>query len=240
MDYVTGETFIIDKPLRWTSFDVVKRLRAEITRRTGLRKVKVGHAGTLDPLATGLMIVVTGRRTKLIETLQSGVKEYMATLALGSTTPSFDLETEIDATYPTDHITTGLIDDVLSRFRGAIEQVPPSFSACKIEGTRAYQLARNGEEVKLKAKTLVIDELERLSFDADAKELTISAVAREFGDALGWGAHLTALRRTRVGASTLDDALDIQSAVKLIAESEVSYPEDFPIPKKSISSHNGK
>lgn len=125
MDYVTGETFIIDKPLRWTSFDVVKRLRAEITRRTGLRKVKVGHAGTLDPLATGLMIVVTGRRTKLIETLQSGVKEYMATLALGSTTPSFDLETEIDATYPTDHITTGLIDDVLSRFRGAIEQVPP-------------------------------------------------------------------------------------------------------------------
>lgn len=250
MDYVTGETFIIDKPLRWTSFDVVKRLRAEITRRTGLRKVKVGHAGTLDPLATGLMIVVTGRRTKLIETLQSGVKEYMATLALGSTTPSFDLETEIDATYPTDHITTGLIDDVLSRFRGAIEQVPPSFSACKIEGTRAYQLARNGEEVELKAKTLVIDELERLSFDADAKELTIRvvcskgtyirALARDIGEALGSGAHLTALRRTRVGASTLDDALDIQSAVKLIAESEVSYPEDFPIPKKSISSHNGK
>lgn len=250
MDYVTGETFIIDKPLRWTSFDVVKRLRAGITRRTGLRKVKVGHAGTLDPLATGLMIVVTGRRTKLIETLQSGVKEYVATLALGSTTPSFDLETEIDATYPTGHITTELIDDVLSRFRGAIEQVPPSFSACKIEGTRAYQLARNGEEVKLKAKTLVIDELERLSFDAEAKELTIRvvcskgtyirALARDIGEALGSGAHLTALRRTRVGASTLDDALDIQSAVKLIAESEVSYPEDFPIPKKSISSHNGK
>lgn len=250
MDYVTGETFIIDKPLQWTSFDVVKRLRAEITRRTGLRKVKVGHAGTLDPLATGLMIVVTGRRTKLIETLQSGVKEYVATLALGSTTPSFDLETEIDATYPTGHITTELIDDVLSRFRGAIEQVPPSFSACKIEGTRAYQLARNGEEVKLKAKTLIIDELERLSFDAEAKELTIRvvcskgtyirALARDIGEALGSGAHLTALRRTRVGASTLDDALDIQSAVKLIAESEVSYPEDFPIPKKSISSHNGK
>ena len=250
MDYVTGETFIIDKPLRWTSFDVVKRLRVEITRRTGLRKVKVGHAGTLDPLATGLMIVVTGRRTKLIETLQSGVKEYVATLALGSTTPSFDLETEIDATYPTGHITAELIDDVLSRFRGAIEQVPPSFSACKIEGTRAYQLARNGEEVKLKAKTLVIDELERLSFDTDTKELTIRvicskgtyirALARDIGEALGSGAHLTALRRTRVGASTLDDALDIQSAVKLIAESEVSYPEDFPIPKKSISSHNGK
>lgn len=233
MDYVTGETFIIDKPLRWTSFDVVKRLRAEITRRTGLRKVKVGHAGTLDPLATGLMIVVTGRRTKLIETLQSGVKEYMATLALGSTTPSFDLETEIDATYPTDHITRELVEEVLATFKGRIEQVPPAYSACKIEGVRAYEYARRGDDVDLKPKILVIDEIELLDYQPGqltirvvcSKGTYIRALARDIGKALGSGAHLTALRRTRVGDVTADDCLTPEQAAELIRTVEIEMPD---------------
>ena len=127
MDFLTGETLIIDKPLGWTSFDVVKRVRSVLTRRYGLKKMKVGHAGTLDPLATGVMIVVTGRSTKLIEQLQAGVKEYVATIKLGATTPSFDLETEIDATFPTEHITRELVEETLGRFKGRIEQVPPAF-----------------------------------------------------------------------------------------------------------------
>ena len=130
MDFLTGETLYIDKPLGWTSFDVVKRVRGMLTRRYGLKKMKVGHAGTLDPLASGVTIVVTGRSTKLIETLQQGVKEYVATIALGATTPSFDLETEIDATYPTAHITREQVEEVLSRFTGRIEQGPPHYSAC--------------------------------------------------------------------------------------------------------------
>lgn len=133
-DFIAGEVLIIDKPLEWTSFDVVKRLRSTLTRRLGIKKFKVGHAGTLDPLATGVIIVTTGRATKLIDSLQAGVKEYVATLKLGATTPSFDLETEIDATYPTDHITRDMIDRATARFTGRIEQVPPAFSACKVDG----------------------------------------------------------------------------------------------------------
>ena len=148
-DFIAGEVLIIDKPLEWTSFDVVKRLRSTLTRRLGIKKFKVGHAGTLDPLATGVIIVTTGRATKLIDSLQAGVKEYVATLKLGATTPSFDLETEIDATYPTDHITRDMIDQATARFTGRIEQVPPAFSACKVDGKRAYDLARKGREVEL-------------------------------------------------------------------------------------------
>ncbi|MBD5347086.1 MAG: tRNA pseudouridine(55) synthase TruB [Bacteroides sp.] len=225
-DFISGEVLTVDKPLGWTSFDVVKRLRSVITRRLGVKKFKVGHAGTLDPLATGVILVTTGRATKLIDTLQAGVKEYVATLALGSTTPSFDLETDIDATYPTHHITRELIDEVLTRFMGRIEQVPPAFSACKIDGRRAYDLARKGRDVELKPKVLVIDEIEVVDFNSETMSLTlrivcskgtyIRALARDIGAALGSGAHLTALRRTRVGNATLDSALSIDGATELL------------------------
>ena len=205
MDFIGGEVLCIDKPLGWTSFDAVKRLRGALSRRLGLKKIKVGHAGTLDPLATGVMIICTGRATKRIDELQAGVKEYIATIALGATTPSFDLETEIDATYPTAHITEELVREVLGRFIGSIEQIPPAYSACKIDGHRAYDLARKGREVQLKAKTLVIDEIELLSFSPEeitirtlcSKGTYIRALARDIGQALDSGAHLTALRRTR-------------------------------------------
>lgn len=234
MDFLTGETLIIDKPHGWTSFDVVKRMRTVLTRRYRIKKLKVGHAGTLDPLATGLMIVVTGRSTKLIESLQSGVKEYVATIALGATTPSFDLETEIDAHYPTDHITRELVETVLGRFTGRIEQVPPAFSACKIDGRRAYQLARKGKEVDLKPKILVIDELELLEFTSESitvrivcsKGTYIRALARDIGQALGSGGHLTALRRTRVGDYTLADALDIERAARLLESVPIELPDN--------------
>lgn len=149
MNFIEGEVLYIDKPLGWTSFDAVKRIRGALTRRLGVKKIKVGHAGTLDPLATGVMIVCTGRATKRIDELQAGVKEYVATLALGATTPSFDLETEIDATYPTAHIDRALVDSVIPSFTGRIEQVPPAFSACKVDGRRAYKMARQGQEVEL-------------------------------------------------------------------------------------------
>lgn len=236
MDLVTGEVICVDKPKGWTSFDAVKRLRGAILRRLRLKKFKVGHAGTLDPLASGVMIVCTGRATKRIEELQSGVKEYVADIALGATTPSFDLETAIDAHYPTDHITRELAEETLARFRGAIEQVPPAFSACKIEGQRAYDLARKGQEVALKAKTLVIDELELLDFTPTAMKVRvvcskgtyIRALARDIGQALGSGAHLTDLRRTRVGAVGLDDCLSIDQAVAVIASAPLEFPEDYP------------
>ena len=193
MDFISGETLCIDKPLTWTSFDVVKRLRSVLLRRYKVKKFKVGHAGTLDPLATGVMIVVTGRSTKLIDSLQAEVKEYIATIALGATTPSFDLETKVGATYPTEHITRSLVEKTLKNFIGAIEQVPPAFSACKIDGHRAYDMARKGREVNLKAKLLVIDEIELLEFKPDeikirvvcSKGTYIRALARDIGEALG-------------------------------------------------------
>lgn len=229
MDFIGGEVLCIDKPLGWTSFDAVKRLRGALSRRLGLKKIKVGHAGTLDPLATGVMIICTGRATKRIDELQAGVKEYIATIALGATTPSFDLETEIDATYPTAHITEELVREVLGRFIGSIEQIPPAYSACKIDGHRAYDLARKGREVQLKAKTLVIDEIELLSFSPEeitirtlcSKGTYIRALARDIGQALDSGAHLTALRRTRVGNITIDDCLSVDDAATLIREAEI-------------------
>jgi len=230
---VEGETICIDKPYGWTSFDAVKRLRSTLLRRTGLRKLKVGHAGTLDPLATGVMIICTGRATKLIDTLQAGVKEYVATIALGATTPSFDLETEIDATYPTGHITREMVEEVLTRFTGRIEQVPPEFSACKIQGRRAYQMARDGEEVVLKPKVLVIDGIELLEYSQTSitlrivcsKGTYIRALARDIGTALGSGGHLTALRRTRVGDITVDRCLTIPDAVQMLKDADIVLPD---------------
>lgn len=234
MNFVEGEILYIDKPLKWTSFDAVKRIRGALTRRTGIRKLKVGHAGTLDPLATGVMIVCTGRATKRIEELQAGVKEYVATIALGATTPSFDLETKIDATYPTAHITRELAEEALRKFIGAIEQVPPSFSACKVDGQRAYNAARKGRELELKPKTLTIDEIELLSFSPESitirvvcsKGTYIRALARDIGLALGSGGHLTALRRTRVGSVSISDCLSMEQVQELIKVVEIEYPED--------------
>ncbi len=239
MNFIEGEILYIDKPLGWTSFDAVKRLRGSLTRRTGIKKIKVGHAGTLDPLATGVMLVCTGRATKRIEELQAGVKEYVATVALGATTPSFDLETEIDATYPTEHITRDMVDEALSKFLGTIEQVPPSYSACKIDGQRAYHAARKGKEVELKPKTLVIDEIELLEYSQQSitirvvcsKGTYIRALARDIGAALGSGGHLTALRRTRVGAVGIADCLSIPQAEELIAKVDIEYPADFVFPE---------
>ena len=236
MDFITGETLYIDKPLEWTSFDVVKRIRGVLLHRLHRKKMKVGHAGTLDPLATGVMVVVTGRSTKLIEQLQADVKEYVATIQLGSTTPSYDLETKIDAKYPTEHITREMIDRILPRFKGRIEQVPPAFSACKIDGKRAYDMARKGKDVELKPKVLVIDEIEVEEFDSQemtlrlrivcSKGTYICALARDIGEALDSGAHLIALRRTRVGDMRVEDCLTVDQAVELIRTTDIIIPDE--------------
>lgn len=238
MDFIAGEKIYVDKPLGWTSFDVVKRIRGAILRRLKIKKIKVGHAGTLDPLATGVMVLVTGRSTSLIDSLQASVKEYVATIALGATTPSFDLETEIDATYPTGHITREAVEAVLPSFTGRIEQVPPAFSACKVDGKRAYHMARKGKEVDLKPKVLVIDEIELLDFSQTSitlrivcsKGTYIRALARDIGQALATGAHLTALRRTRAGEVSVDDCLTVEQAIELIRLTDVTFPEGYPIP----------
>ena len=234
MNFIAGEIIGIDKPLEWTSFDAVKRLRGAIQRRLGVRKFKVGHAGTLDPLATGVLIVCTGKATKEIERLQNGSKEYIADIALGATTPSFDLETEIDATYPTDHITLETIEKVLPRFVGNVMQVPPVFSAVKVDGKRAYDLARKGKDVELKAKPLEITEIEILKFEENcltirvvcSKGTYIRALARDIGIALESGAHLVGLRRTRVGDISIDDCISIDKAIEIITHGPVELPEN--------------
>ena len=243
MDFVSGEIICIDKPLGWTSFDAVKRVRGAILRRLKVKKFKVGHAGTLDPLATGVMIVATGRATRRIEELQAGVKGYIATVALGATTPSFDLETQIDATYPTAHITRKLVEDTLKAFHGPIEQIPPAYSACKIEGQRAYDLALKGESVELKPTLLVIDEIELLEYSPSeikirvvcSKGTYIRALARDIGVALGSGAHLTALRRTRVGDINIADCLPPDRVASIIAEAPVEFPDDYLQQSNTIS-----
>lgn len=232
MDFIAGEVLFFNKPLTWTSFDLVNKFRYKLSRKLKVKKIKVGHAGTLDPLATGVMIVCTGKATKRIDEFQFQTKEYVATLKLGETTPSFDLEKEVDAVYPTEHITRELVEDVLKQFVGTIEQVPPVFSACKIEGKRAYELARNGEEVPLKAKTLVIDEIELLSCELPvikirvvcSKGTYIRALARDIGIALHSGAHLIALERTRVGDVTLDQCMNPED-IDAFLDREVSAEE---------------
>lgn len=230
-----GEILYLDKPLHWSSFDAVKRVRGIMARRLKIKKMKVGHAGTLDPLATGVMIVCTGRATKRIDELQAHTKEYVATIALGATTPSFDLETEIDATYPTEHITREMVEEVLTKFTGRIEQVPPAFSACKIDGKRAYKMARKGKEVELKAKVLVIDEIELLEYSQQSivirvvcsKGTYIRALARDIGQALNSGGHLTALRRTRVGDVKVEDCLTVDQAIEMLNNIEIVMPEEI-------------
>lgn len=229
MNFKEGEVLYFDKPLRWTSFAVVNKIRYHLCRKLGVKKLKVGHAGTLDPLATGVMIICTGKATKRIEEFQYHTKEYIATLQLGATTPSYDLEKEIDATYPTEHITRELVEEVLKRFIGSIEQVPPAFSACKVDGERAYDLARKGEEVKLKAKTLIIDEIELLECNLPeikirvvcSKGTYIRALARDIGEALDSGAHLTGLIRTRVGEVKLADCMQVETFAEWLDNQEI-------------------
>lgn len=217
MDFIKGEILAIDKPYGMTSFGVLAHIRFLLSQKLG-QKVKVGHAGTLDPLATGVLILCTGRCTKQIETLQSHTKEYTATLRLGATTASYDREHEVNATYPVEHITRELILDTLKQFEGDIQQVPPTYSACKVEGTRAYQLRRNGEAVELKPKAIHIDKVELTDYDGEKKTMAIRvvcgkgtyirALARDIGRTLNSGAYLTSLRRTRVGDICESDCIE--------------------------------
>lgn len=234
---IEGEIFYIDKPLKWTSFEVVKKVRARLRKRLDIKSLRVGHAGTLDPLATGVLTVCTGRATKRIEELQAGVKEYIAHIRLGETTPSFDLETEVDATYPWQHITREQVEKVLQeQFTGTIEQVPPAFSACKIDGKPAYKLARKGREVEIRPKTLVIDEIELLECGLPqeptitirvvcSKGTYIRALARDIGEALDSGAHLTALRRTRIGDITVDQCMTVENLLNMLETEDMVSPD---------------
>ena len=238
MNFLDGQILTFDKAYGITSFGLVAKVCWLITQKMRGRKIKVGHAGTLDPLATGVMVICTGRATKDIERLQTGVKEYEATLQLGATTPSFDLEHEVDATYPTAHITLEEIERVLQTFVGEIMQVPPAFSACKVQGKRAYDLARKGEDVELRAKPLRIDEISLITHDLEKMQITIRvvcskgtyirALARDIGQALQSGAHLTALRRTRVGEYTIQDCLTLEQFEFWLQQIEV---ETEPTPR---------
>lgn len=219
MDFKAGEIFAIDKPYRISSFGALAHVRYVLSRTLGY-KVKIGHAGTLDPLATGVLILCTEKATKRIEEFQGQTKEYTATLQLGATTASYDMEHEVNALFPTEHITRELINDTLPQFIGDIEQIPPTYSAVKVNGDRAYELRRAGEEVKLKPKHIHIDEIEVVDFDVEKMQLSlrvvcgkgtyIRALARDLGRALNSGAYLTALRRTRVGDFTIDRCLDYE------------------------------
>ena len=217
MNFQEGAYIYINKPYRMSSFGALAHIRYVVSKRIGVKRVKMGHAGTLDPLATGVLILCTGKATKQIERLQLHTKEYTATLQLGATTPSYDMEHEVDQTYPVDHITEELVRQTLPRFVGDIQQVPPLFSACMVAGDRAYELARKGANVELAAKSVRIDEIELTNFDAEKKLISIRVVcgkgtyirslARDIGEALGSGAYLTSLCRTRVGDVRIEDCL---------------------------------
>ena len=231
MDFLTGEYIHINKPYGMTSFGALAFVRTRISRKIGVRRVKTGHAGTLDPLATGVLILCTGKKTKEIERLQLHDKEYTATLQLGATTPSYDLEHEVDQTYPTSHITEELIRSVLATFVGDIQQVPPQYSACKIAGDRAYELKRKGQEVQLAAKTIHISELELMDFNPETMQMSIRvccgkgtyirSLARDIGRALGSGAHLTALCRTRVGDVRIENCVTIEDFPQWLENVEI-------------------
>ena len=219
MNFTEGEFIYINKPYGMTSFGALAFVRTRVSKKVGVRRVKIGHAGTLDPLATGVLILCTGKKTKEIERLQLHNKEYTATLQLGATTPSYDMEHEVNATYPTEHITRELIDSVLTDFVGDIQQVPPSYSACKIGGDRAYDLKRKGLDVELKPKTVHIDSIDVTDFNPDTMQLSIRvscgkgtyirSLARDIGRALNSGAYLTALCRTRLGDVSIDDCITL-------------------------------
>lgn len=229
-DFQKGEILLFDKELDWTSFDLVRKLRNFLCRQTGIKKLKVGHAGTLDPKATGLMIVCTGKETKNIDQIQAKEKEYVATIRLGATTPSFDLETDENETFSTDHVTRELIEERLKEFIGEIDQVPPLFSAIKIEGKRAYEHARKGSDMVLQAKKINIYELELINFSENeivlrivcSKGTYIRALARDLGFALNCGAYLVGLRRTRIGDLRLENAWQLKNFMENIKSPETN------------------
>jgi tRNA pseudouridine55 synthase len=221
-DYQAGQVLLIDKPLNWTSFQAVNKLRWEIRQAFNIKKIKVGHAGTLDPLATGLLVICTGKMTKQIDTVQGQIKEYTGTIVLGSTTPSYDLETEIDQTFETSHITNDLIHATTKQFTGEINQYPPIFSAIKKEGKRLYEFARAGETVEIKSRKITIERFEVTQINDQfldfkvvcSKGTYIRSLAHDFGKALNSGAHLSALRRTKIGDFKVEDALSIEEFIK--------------------------
>ena len=225
MNFIKGEILSFNKPYGWTSFQVVSKVRSAISKKLHVKKIKVGHAGTLDPLATGVLIVCTGKSTKLIDELQSHTKEYIATLKLGAATPSYDKETEEYAVYPTEHISKELVETVLQR--------PPEYSAVKINGKRAYEFARKGKSVELKPKTLVIDSIELLEYNLPeiiirvvcSKGTYIRALARDIGRELQSGAYLTGLVRTRIGEYKIDECLDPETFNEWLDSQEIEYEE---------------
>ena len=231
MNFIEGEFIYINKPYRMTSFGALAYVRTRISKKMGVRRVKTGHAGTLDPLATGVLILCTGKKTKEIERLQLNDKEYTATLQLGATTPSYDMEHEVDQTYPTDHITRELIERVLTGFVGDIQQVPPQYSACKISGDRAYDLMRKGKEVQLTSKTVHIDSVDVIDFNPETMQLSIRVVcgkgtyirslARDIGQALNSGAYLTALCRTRLGSVRIEDCLTLDDFPQWLDQQDI-------------------
>jgi len=223
-DFQKGAVIILNKPYEWTSFDLVNKVKFKIKHKYDFKKIKVGHAGTLDPLATGLMIVCTGKYTKQIDSYQAKVKEYVATIKLGSTTPSFDLESEVDGEYPTSHIDLDLVKDCLKSFIGEIKQRPPVYSAIKIKGKRAYEYARKGIDVEIKEKILTIDDIQVLHFADNilkinvvcSKGTYIRALARDIGLKLNSGAHLIGLERTRIGEFELENAIEIDDFMRIL------------------------
>ena len=231
MNFTQGEFIYRNKPYGMTSFGALAFVRTRISRRVGVKRVKTGHAGTLDPLATGVLILCTGKKTKEIERLQLDTKEYTATLQLGATTPSYDMEHEVNATFPTAHITRALIDEKLKQFVGDIMQVPPSYSAVKINGDRAYELKRKGQEVTLQAKPVRIDKIEVTAFDPEKMLLSIRVVcgkgtyirslARDIGRALDSGAYLTALCRTKLGAVRIEDCVTLDDFPQWLEQQEI-------------------
>ena len=231
MNFQEGAILYINKPYRMTSFGALAYVRTRLSKRLGVRRLKTGHAGTLDPLATGVLILCTGKATKQIESLQYKTKEYTATLQLGATTASYDREHTVNMTYPTRHITRELILQTLPRFVGEIQQVPPEYSACNVGGSRAYMMARRGEKVELQSKTLQVDELELTHFDPLTMQMSIRvvcgkgtyirALARDIGEALGSGAFLTALCRTRLGDVRIEDCLTLDDFPAWLDRQEV-------------------
>jgi tRNA pseudouridine55 synthase len=227
VDFMRGEILVLNKPLDWTSFDLVNKVRNMLCKSLNVKKLKVGHAGTLDPKATGVMVLCTGKYTKQIDNIQAVEKEYIALLKVGATTPSYDLETEEFEKFPTSHITLEMIENVLTSFVGSIEQIPPAFSAVKVDGKRAYQFARKGKEIELKPKLLVIKEIELISFEMPVLELRIvcskgtyiRALARDIGQALNSGAYLIGLKRTRIGDYSINQSIDLAELADMLSTS---------------------
>jgi tRNA pseudouridine55 synthase len=222
--YLEGAVLLIDKSRDWTSFDVVNKIRKLLRQKLGIPKIKVGHAGTLDPLATGLVIVCTGKSTKQITQYQEMEKVYLADVRVGSTTPSFDLETSVDATFPWEHITLDAVEDALKKFTGEQDQLPPVFSAKSVDGKRAYTMARKGEEVALRPQRIHIYEMKLLTFQPPqisievtcSKGTYIRSLARDLGVELGSGAHLTGLRRTRIGSYHVEKSITIEKFIEIL------------------------